>query len=497
MDKNLRHSLLVLSHGEIKHLIRLVKYFDRDFRIYVHIDKRYPLTTDDLTDLINAHPNIKVFSKYKVFWGGRSILAAEMFLLERIAEDGGTDYVHLLSGLDYPIKPLSEFKTFFKEHNGYEFLEWHRFPVEKWEGGTYRRLELFRLNDYLSYRSPKGKRIIDKFNAWQIRLGIKRRVPQHYPVLYGGSNWMSITYGCACHVLDCHKRKRKFYRRLKFTFAPDEIYLHTLIMNSPYASHVINNNYRLITWDNMGNGPLVLGHKDWWNITVSSALIMRKVDPLSSETLLSRIDKYLLVEDGPKISANGSWIHASFRGHSYDSSLASRIVDLCSILFIRTIYDFGCGVGWYVKYLRDKGLDVQGYDGNKSVEEVSSLFFEDGFYCQMADLSEPVIAEDQADMVMSIEVGEHIPPESESIFLDNLTRNSGKYVLLSWALPDQKGDGHVNCQSNKYIIREMKCRGFRINVPISIMLRRDAYLPWLRGTLMFFEKDNGNGLEES
>lgn len=496
MDKKLKHSLLILSHGEIKHLIRLVRYFDEDFKIYVHIDKRYQPVNDELSDLTKAHPSIKVFSKYKVYWGGHSILAAEMFLLECIVKDGGTDYVHLLSGLDYPIKSLSEFKAFFEEHNGDEFLEWHRYPNEKWEGGTYRRLELFRLNDYVSYRSLKGKRLIDKLNYWQIRLGIKRRIPQHYPVLYGGSNWMSITYGCASHVLSCHKKKRKFYRRLKFTFAPDELYLHTLIMNSPYGSQVTNNNKRLIRWDKYGNGPLVLDHNDLWNVAVSDALLMRKVEPLLSEKLLSAIDKYMLMEDSPRISANGSWIHSSLRGHAYDSSLAKWIVDLCSILFIRTIYDFGCGVGWYVKYLRDKGFDVQGYDGNKSVEEVSSLFFEDGFYCQSVDLSEPVEADDKADLILSIEVGEHIPPERESIFLDNLTRNARKYILLSWALPNQKGDGHVNCQSNEYIIREMKRRGYRINVPISIMLRRDASLPWLRSTLMFFEKDNGNGQEE-
>lgn len=395
----------------------------------------------------------------------------------------------MLSGLDYPIKPLSGFKTFFKDNDGCEFMQWHRFPYENWEEGTFRRLDLFRLNDYISYRTEKGRKLIDRFNSWQIRHRVMRGIPRHYPLLYGGSNWMSLTAACIRHIITSYDSWKGFFRRLRFTFAPDEIFFQTLIKNSSFGSKVVNDNLRLILWDNMGNGPLELDEKNWWHVTVSSAFFMRKINPVRSDKLLSMTDRYLLPESKVRIGLNGSWSHTSFNGHAFDLSLARFIGKICEMLFIRTVYDFGCGVGWYVRYLRDRGLDVQGYDGNENVREISSLFFNNGFYCQRIDLSKPVMSDEKADMVMSLEVGEHIPPEEEGVFIDNIVTNAEKYVLLSWAIPGQNGDGHINCRENGYIVSELKKRGFRLNVPVSILLRKNASLPWMTKTLMFFENE--------
>lgn len=81
MDKIMRHAVVILSHGEIGHLLRLIKFFDDDFRIYVHVDRHYPLTPEESAEILSAHHFIKLFSRYKVFWGGRSVLEAELFLL--------------------------------------------------------------------------------------------------------------------------------------------------------------------------------------------------------------------------------------------------------------------------------------------------------------------------------------------------------------------------------------------------------------------------------
>ena len=59
---------------------------------------------------------------------------------------------------------------------------------------------------------------------------------------------------------------------------------------------------------------------------------------------------------------------------------------------------------------------------------------------------------------MSIEVGEHIPAELESKFLNNLVNSARRMVVLTWAMPGQGGEGHVNGQTAEAIVEKMKIR---------------------------------------
>jgi hypothetical protein len=103
-------------------------------------------------------------------------------------------------------------------------------------------------------------------------------------------------------------------------------------------------------------------------------------------------------------------------------------------------------------------------------------------------LTEELEAEEPFDMVISLEVGEHIPERWESIYIDNLTRNARSYILMSWAVEGQPGDGHVNGRSNEYVINQMKSRGYTINWPVSRYLRKSASLWWFKNTIMLFER---------
>jgi 2-polyprenyl-3-methyl-5-hydroxy-6-metoxy-1,4-benzoquinol methylase len=59
------------------------------------------------------------------------------------------------------------------------------------------------------------------------------------------------------------------------------------------------------------------------------------------------------------------------------------------------------------------------------------------------------------DCVISLEVGEHIPQKSESVFINNLISHTKQYLILSWATPGQVGDAHVNEQDADYIISKI------------------------------------------
>jgi len=51
------------------------------------------------------------------------------------------------------------------------------------------------------------------------------------------------------------------------------------------------------------------------------------------------------------------------------------------------------------------------------------------------DLTLPQYGLPLYDWVISLEVAEHIPAESEAVFLDNIVRHAREGVVLSWAVP--------------------------------------------------------------
>ncbi len=484
----MKHAILLLFHKNPQQLIRMMSCFDDDFVFYIHIDRKTELSSSELESIRKAHPHVHLYSRYKVYWGSIAILKAELYLLEEILKHEQCDYIHFMSGQDYPIKHTEEIKNYFRDYRGYEFIEYMPLPDKRWEQGTYLRFDLYRLNDFIDYHTPHGCRCIELFNRWQLQWGIRRPVPRQFPRLYGGSNWMSLTTACARYVMEHRHKHRAFFRRLRFTFAPDEVYFHTVILNSPFASRVVNDNRRLICWDGHSGSPITLTHHHWWEVATSNRLFARKLDEQISHRLQEYIHRYLLQREKISIGNTGRWESHTFSGHAYDNGLGQALLHLLSYVKPTSIADFGCGPGWYVALLRRHGYDVQGYDGNPTVEFTSSLFFNDGFHCLEADLTDELESDEPFDLVISLEVGEHIAPCWEETYLHNLTRNAGRYILLSWAVENQLGDGHVNCHSNEYICNQMHRLGF-LHIPsISRYLRHSASLWWFKQTIMFFQK---------
>lgn len=189
-----------------------------------------------------------------------------------------------------------------------------------------------------------------------------------------------------------------------------------------------------------------------------------------------------------EINPRGFWISNSLEGHCYDHKLVEALGFLLTFMEVKTVVDLGCGPGWYVKALRDKGFYVGGFDGNPYTKEISMGILQDGIYCEQLDLTQGFELEVPVDLILSLEVGEHIPVKYEEVFIQNLVRNTKNYIIVSWATEGQGGDGHINCRSNDYVIRKIKSYGFAENVPAKNFLRKRACLDWFRKTIMVFQK---------
>lgn len=183
------------------------------------------------------------------------------------------------------------------------------------------------------------------------------------------------------------------------------------------------------------------------------------------------------------IHPNGYWIgEDAVKEHIFDANLAEAIADFFEEEGAKTIVDFGCGTGEYVKAFHNRGLDCEGFDGNPDTPSLS------GGVAKVLDLSFPFDLLKRYDWVLSLEVGEHLHKDCESYFISNLHRHNVKGIVLSWAVKGQGGFGHFNEQNNDYIKNIMANYGYVNDVEAENALRRASTLSWFKNTLMVFRK---------
>ncbi|CDW77648.1 UNKNOWN [Stylonychia lemnae] len=187
-------------------------------------------------------------------------------------------------------------------------------------------------------------------------------------------------------------------------------------------------------------------------------------------------------EESERISNHGFWIgNESIKNeHAYDSELSQAIVDFLKGKGAQSVVDFGCGPGKYTEALLKNGLNCVGYDGNPETPAITNGL------CKVIDLAEDFQLETQFEWVLCLEVGEHIPKEFESVLLRNLKNHCQKGIILSWAVIDQPGFGHCNCQNNDYVKKTMADLGFIADQESETILREKSSLPWFKNTILVF-----------
>jgi len=166
-------------------------------------------------------------------------------------------------------------------------------------------------------------------------------------------------------------------------------------------------------------------------------------------------------------------------GHKCDGLLAAGIDFLFSP---QVTVDLGCGDGQYCKIFDCYGWPcVVGYEGTSDIDKIAvyKRIFD-------MDLSEDLQNQIKFDFVLCLEVGEHIPKERESVFIDNVCSFVDKDLVISWAVPGQGGRGHFNEQTNEYVIGQFESRGLVHHKETESRLREYASFSYFKNTLMVF-----------
>lgn len=431
----MKHAVLIMAHKNLEQLCHLVEYFSRECYVFIHIDKKWKLTSEERAKLEAFPWVVKVYRKYKINWGGYNILRCEVFMLREVLKRCDAEYVHLISGQDYPTMTLAEFLFFFELHKGKDCLQYIHLPQMNWERNTFTRFQYYYPYDWFDVKAG-GSRKLHKLLHFQREYHIKRSLPKQFDHLYGSSQWFSITRTSAQMVVDYTRRHPRLYWRMWMTFAPEESYIATVLVNLKHGRDVLFTNFRFIRWKmENGNCPANLDLHHLKYILAGEYVFARKLElPVSAE-LIQCLDKYLVQDVRPlKGMENGGWDYDGYRIYGYDEWFTTLVQKLCQFTGVDSVLDAGCGCGLYVAMLRDRKIAASGFDANPYTEELSKrLIDEEQEPCVQADLLDNELeAESPFGLVYCKDVLSYLPKEHIGKAMQNLAKFSDRYILLNW-----------------------------------------------------------------
>ncbi|MFV8325993.1 beta-1,6-N-acetylglucosaminyltransferase [Flavobacterium sp. ZS1P14] len=286
----MKQAILITAYKNYHHLREIINFFDTNFELYIHIDKKSKISKMEL-DNLRKHDIVKLVSqKYNVNWGGFNHLKSILYLTEQGLRNPENKYFHLISGHDFPIKNRSYFIEFFKNNN-VEYMNYCTIPkIGCADNENMDRIEYYNFYDIWNAKTPRENVIIKRFVEIQKRIGFKRLISSRMPKLYGGSTWWSLSRDCVSYVITYTKKNKYVLNRLKYTLCSEEFYFQTVIMNSNFAGKVDNNDLRYIDWAaRNGNNPAILDDTDYEKLVQTEALFARRFEYPYSIGLINKI----------------------------------------------------------------------------------------------------------------------------------------------------------------------------------------------------------------
>lgn len=257
--------------------------------IYLHVDKKANI--DDFSE----YKNKVDFTPHRidVTWASYSQIECMLILLEQ-AVKSDPDYVCLLSGDCLPLKNSDEIKDFMSKNNGNEFIGIQKIPnkVELENNIKYE-------HDGLYFKRKKNvlESVIFKMQNMITPLKITKGY-KLLPELHKGVNWFCISGELCNYILQYLKENDWYKNAFEKSFCGDEVFFHTIIMNSKYKDRIYNYNtnyddnhmaLRYIDWKSGPEYPKMLTEDDFEsikNIDNNDCIFARKF----SENI--DIDKY-------------------------------------------------------------------------------------------------------------------------------------------------------------------------------------------------------------
>ena len=241
---------------------------------------------------------IERISVYCCSWGVTQAVVNGILHLGQL--DFDPDFLFILSGQDYPIKSNDEIQAYLADHQGQQFMEIFPLPYKGW--GRYdgmRRFESFHF-------WIRGKHLVyPPFSVRQHPTPLMKTVQRLFPhkkrtipgdlAPYGGSSSVTLGGNAFAYVYDLLRQPlgEQLLRFFKRTNISDELFLQTLIGNSPLKDTIIGHSLVSIDWSAGGPHPKIYSEDDFDTlIHTQDRLFARKFDIQVDARILDMLDQH-------------------------------------------------------------------------------------------------------------------------------------------------------------------------------------------------------------
>jgi hypothetical protein len=321
---------LITSHrnpDQVHRLARTLRRGSPRSPIVIHHDQsRTHLDPQGFPGLDGLH--VLPFS-IPVEWGDMSIVEMNLRSFEWVLRHLDFDWLVLLSGQDYPIKPVEEIESSLlnARHDGlmerpsevpnriltedkarirysFTFRYFYRyFRLPRWPGSSLIPLRVRRsLTAALWKGLPRVQHLLFLHPmppGVNVRLGFRRlRTPFTTTFrCYKASPWFSLNRRAVDRLVATGRRERDLWRYYQRTVIPDESFFQTILFNDPsFTFHDDNMVYS--KWTPSSGSPEVLTAKDLQEIVASGKHFARKFDINVDTGILDLLDEYLFPPPG-------------------------------------------------------------------------------------------------------------------------------------------------------------------------------------------------------
>lgn len=153
-----------------------------------------------------------------------------------------------------------------------------------------------------------------------------------------------------------------------------------------------------------------------------------------------------------------------------------------------SVIDVGCGTGTWLSVFKKHGaIEILGVDGDYVNREQLTIP-ESNFLPK--DLEQPLQLDHTFDLVVSLEVAEHLSETVAQLFVDSLCSLSDT-ILFSAAITAQGGQNHINEQPPKYWIQKFEEKGYQLfDVLRPMFWEHEDVDWWYKQNMMIFTKDD-------
>ena len=308
-------AFLILAHKSPKQIVRLLKALNHpQVDCYLHLDKKMHITEEERAE-IQLKGGAILPQRVSCYLDDWSLCEAALLLLNESRRVSSYKYYMLLSGQDYPIKPIPDLIQLLDRNYPKPYIDTTPYSEDNWIS-------------YKLWTTKLHSKVKFTCNKVQLKIGCKirglnrvqdicQRLSSKFSPsalcqleslnvkIYGGSAWWALSDLTVNEMMSDIQSNPQIVETFKWVFTPEELFFQTMVMRTSVASMVEVNPVDKraqngLTYANFVSPtkevschPHILESEDWEWLKLRPEYFARKFDMDRSPKVLDIIEKSL------------------------------------------------------------------------------------------------------------------------------------------------------------------------------------------------------------